>query len=80
MVPRNLTGRQIAALPTADRIFARYAPVCGVGITRRDHEYAVKVNLEAEPASDEELPDQIDGVPVVVHVVGRIRKQAGAAR
>ena len=49
--------------------------VRSIGITRRAGRYAVKVNLEEEPESREELPAEIDGVPLVFHVVGKIRKQ-----
>ena len=43
----------------------------GVGITRLDDgSYAIKVNL-AELA-DLEVPDDVDGVPVIVNVVGRV--------
>jgi len=59
----------------ARTVFARFAPVSGVGITRQGDSYAVQVNLESEPADREELPDRIDGVPVVVRVVGQVRKQ-----
>ena len=65
-----------AAKSKAAPVFGRYAPVCGVGLTRRKGVYAVKVNLEAEPAAGAELPEEIDGVPVVVHVMGKLRKQA----
>jgi hypothetical protein len=51
------------------------ASVVGVGITRIDGGYGVKVNLDAPPAPDTELPDAIDGVPVRVEVVGKIRKR-----
>lgn len=47
--------------------------VVGVGITRQDGEYAVKVNLrEARPAASP-IPPQIDGVAVKVEVTGVIR-------
>jgi hypothetical protein len=68
-----------AAKAKALRVFQRFAPVCGVGLTRRRGVHCIKVNLEVEPASPEELPDEIDNVPVIVHVVGKIRKQGRAA-
>ena len=58
----------------ASRIMARFGHVCGVGITRREGVYAVQVNLEDEPTHREQIPEQIDGVPVVVRTVGKIRK------
>ena len=46
----------------------------GVGITRIDGGYGVKVNVEAAPAADAKLPEAIDGVPVRIEVVGKLRK------
>ena len=64
-----------AAKEKARVVFSRLGRVCGVGITRQGDTYCVKVNLQEELATDCECPNQIDGVPVVVHVVGPIRKQ-----
>ena len=47
----------------------------GVGITRVDDGYAVKVNLENPMPADESVPTSIDGVPVRIEVVGKIHKQ-----
>lgn len=58
-------------------LFARSATVCGVGITRQGGVYAVQVNLESEPAEQDDLPSQIEDVPIVVRVVGQVRKQLG---
>ena len=45
--------------------------VNGVGITRAEDSYAVKVNvLSADDVPD--VPDAVDGVPVQLAVVGRI--------
>jgi len=71
--------RARAAKAEAKRLLARLETVCGVGITRVAGHYAVKVNLETEPDPDAPLPEEIGGVPVVVHVVGRIRKQGRRA-
>ncbi|MCZ6699236.1 MAG: hypothetical protein O7D94_09930 [Planctomycetota bacterium] len=60
----------------AARVLGQFGLVSGVGITRKDGAYAVKVNLESEPQAAGELPKQIDGVPIVIRVVGRIRKQS----
>jgi hypothetical protein len=49
--------------------------VTGVGLTRREGVICVKVNLAEAPPADADLPSQIDGVPILVHVTGRIRKQ-----
>jgi hypothetical protein len=47
----------------------------GVGITRVDDGYAVKVNLRNPLPEGENTPTSIDGVPVQIEVVGEIRKQ-----
>ena len=55
----------------------RDAPgLAGVGITRIGRGYGVKVNLSSMPRGDLGLPAEVDGVPVRLEVVGRIRKQA----
>ena len=51
----------------------RIEGVQGVGITRVDDGYAVKLNLSGRP--EREVPRELDGVPVIVEVVGRIVKQ-----
>jgi hypothetical protein len=48
--------------------------VVGVGITTIDGGYGVRVNLSEPAAPEVELPKEIAGVPVQVHVVGRIHK------
>lgn len=55
--------------------FSRLADVVGVGITRLDGGYAVKVNLRCAPAKGVELPSTVDGVPVRVEVTGAIVKR-----
>ena len=69
-----------AAKQKAGEIFRAYGTVVGVGITRRDDEYAVKVNFETPPPNLDALPTEIDGVPVVVQSVGTIRKQRDARK
>jgi hypothetical protein len=64
-----------AAKAAALRQFEDLGTVVGVGVTRIDGEYAVKVNLSEPPAEGVELPGEIDGVPVQVEVVGTIRKR-----
>ncbi|HPO12560.1 MAG TPA: hypothetical protein PLI09_03875 [Candidatus Hydrogenedentes bacterium] len=49
----------------------------GVGITRIDKGYGVKVNLTAAPTKRLKLPDQINGVPIRFEVTGPLRKRAG---
>ncbi|MFQ5506998.1 MAG: hypothetical protein ACE5F1_19685 [Planctomycetota bacterium] len=67
--------RARAAKETAKRLLAGVPEVNGIGISRRDGGYVVKVNLERQPEDPSRLPAAIDGVPVFVHVAGRIRKQ-----
>ncbi|HLV89430.1 MAG TPA: hypothetical protein VKV39_20775 [Candidatus Sulfotelmatobacter sp.] len=47
----------------------------GVGITKVNDGYAVKVNLQEPLVDKENMPTAIDGVPVQFEVVGEIRKQ-----
>lgn len=62
-----------AAKAAAEKAFAHLG-VAGVGVTRIGDGYGVKVNLREAPHAATTLPDEIDGVPVRVDVVGRIRK------
>lgn len=56
-------------------IFGRLGVVVGVGITRIDGGYGVKVNLREQPAPGVDLPQSVNGVPIRVEVVGPIRKR-----
>jgi hypothetical protein len=67
--------RARAAKGRALEVFQSMGTVVGVGVTRVGDGYGVKVNLEAEPATGAKLPADVDGVPVTVEVVGRLRKQ-----
>jgi len=49
--------------------------VNGIGITQLGEDYAVKLNLAAAPAGDLDLPPTVDGVRVVVEVVGALAKR-----
>lgn len=69
-----------AAKRKARRLFGARAHVTGIGIVRRGGAYCVKVNLEAEPEPGVDLPEEIDGIPVIVQVTGRIRKQPRPGR
>lgn len=64
-----------AAKAEASARFSKLAAVNGVGITRIGDGYGVKINLAEPPAADVELPDVVNGVPVVVEIVGRISKR-----
>jgi hypothetical protein len=63
------------AKAAAVRQFDELGTVVGVGITRIDGEYAVKVNLSEPLAEGIELPGEIEGVPIQVEIVGTIRKR-----
>lgn len=64
-----------AAKTKAMEIFGRLAVVVGVGITRINGGYGIKVNLREQPAPGVDLPQTVNGVPVRVEVVGPIRKR-----
>ena len=64
-----------AAKAKALSLFSGLAQVNGVGITGVGEGYGVKVNLAEPPAEGVHLPDEIDGVPVVVELVGPITKR-----
>jgi hypothetical protein len=64
-----------AAKSKAQQILAGLATVNGVGITRVGQGYGVKVNLSERPPDGLQLPDEVDGVPVIIEVVGRISKR-----
>jgi hypothetical protein len=66
-----------AAKPHALEVFSAFAEVVGVGLTRIDDGYGLKVNLGTAPRDDATLPRDVDGVPVRVEVVGKIRKRLG---
>ena len=62
-----------AAKERAKVLFAKKASVVGIGLTRVGDGYGVKVNLDAPPAEDANLPEAIDGVPIRIEVIGPIR-------
>ena len=63
-----------AAKEEGKRLLAGRADVVGIGVTRHGNGYAVKVNL-ADAADSATLPQAVNGVPVIVEVVGKIRKR-----
>lgn len=56
-------------------LFGNLAQVNGIGIGRVDDGYCVKINLSEYPPKTVRLPDNVDGVPVQLEVVGRIAKR-----
>ena len=67
--------RARAAKARAHAVFSKLGEVVGVGITTIGSEYGLKINLASPPPTSTELPKEVDGVPVRVEVVGKIRKQ-----
>jgi hypothetical protein len=64
-----------SAKAKAMKIFGTKAAVVGVGITQIDGGYGIKVNLREAPRPGANLPDDLDGVPVCIEVVGQLRKR-----
>jgi hypothetical protein len=67
-----------AAKPAAAKLFAKSGALVGVGITRHGSGYALKINLSKSLKKPTDVPEQIEGVPVHVDVVGPIRKQSAS--
>ena len=57
----------------AKKSLAGLVGLAGIGLTRKGVGYAVKVNLSTNDSVS--VPDEIDGVPVVVELVGKIKKR-----
>ena len=72
-MPRITLAKARAAKGRALSYFRGVGDVVGVGITRLNDEYAIKVNLREPISSDISLPTHIEGVPVRVEVVGVLR-------
>ena len=62
--------------PKALSVFKKLGQVNGVGITRHKGAYAVRVNLVQDLDPGVKCPATIDGISVVLKVVGTIRKQS----
>jgi hypothetical protein len=61
-----------AAKEKVRELIAGVEGVRGLGLTSVGSRYAVKVNLSAQ-LENLSLPDDVDGVPVVIDVVGAIK-------
>jgi hypothetical protein len=72
-MPSRTDARQAKAAVVV--LLADHEAVNGIGIARTADGYAVKVNLSHELEPDRALPETVGGVPVVVEVVGPVRKQ-----
>ena len=72
-----MTGASIerarAAKAAIAELLDEEADVCGIGIAAVDGGYCVKVNVAgAAAAAALRVPDEVDGVPVVVVVISEI--------
>lgn len=67
--------RARAAKGHALKLFSKLGDVVGIGLTRIDDQYGLKVNLSSTPKDLSLLPREVDGVRVKVEVVGTIRKR-----
>jgi hypothetical protein len=62
----------------ASQVFTPLVGEVAVGIMRLGQgqdDFGLKVNLTEPPDEDVSLPTEVDGVPVKVEVVGKIRKR-----
>jgi len=69
-----------AAKTKALALLADVTALNGVGICHVGGGYGVKINLSAAPSQGDRLPKEVDGVPLVIEIVGRIVKQPLAKR
>jgi hypothetical protein len=77
-MPKIATLEQArAAKAGAAGSLAGIGDVVGVGLTKAKRGYAVKVNLRRRPTGP--VPATLDGVPLVVDVVGDVRKRPAAS-
>jgi hypothetical protein len=64
-----------SAKEEAARQLADKADVVGIGLTKlKRGGYAVKVNVRSAPAGA--MPESVQGVPLLIEVVGTIRKRS----
>jgi hypothetical protein len=73
--PVSLDEAKAAKAP-ALRQFRKLVDVVGIGITRVQDDYAVKINLSKPPAHGVKLPTHIGRVPIRVEVTGSLRAQS----
>jgi hypothetical protein len=62
-----------AAKTKATKLLEDHPLLQGIGITKQGADYGLKVNLLEGDAGA--VPDDVDGVPVQVEVVGPVRPQ-----
>jgi hypothetical protein len=71
MTPATLERARAAKVALRERL-AGMPELRGIGIATLAGGYGVKVNVSRIPANAA-IPDDVDGVPVIVDVVGSIR-------
>ena len=64
-----------AAKKEARALFARHGTVAGIGLTKLKGRPAIKINFTHAPRRPQTMPKEVLGMPVVVAVIGEIRKQ-----
>lgn len=67
-----------AAKATAREKLGSALPVSAIGIEKRTDGFGLKVNLSRRSARHQNLPAEVDGVPVRYEVVGKIRRLSAA--
>lgn len=65
-----------AAKDEAAARVGRLGIVVGVGIAKVGDEYGVKVNLREAPPEGSEIPSFVGTVPILVEVVGPVKKRS----
>jgi hypothetical protein len=64
-----------AAKARARALFAKHGEVAGIGVTTVRGRPALKVNFTRAPKARAKMPKEVLGMPVVVAVVGEVKKQ-----
>jgi hypothetical protein len=67
--------RALAAKARLHELLGDSPDVCGIGIAALPEGYGVKLNLRRAPQPGA-IPGDVDGVPVIVDVVGSIRAKS----
>ncbi|WP_432537091.1 hypothetical protein [Kineococcus arenarius] len=73
---RGEVGAARAAKAHVRQMVGGDSRVNGIGLTKLERSWAVKVNV-TDDTDRPELPDAVDGVPVLVRGTGRITPRAG---
>jgi len=59
--------------------FGKLKNVSGVGITKRNGKYAVKINLSKALTKRTKVPKDVNGVEVILKIIGEVKKQRAAS-